>query len=850
MAKNILRKTNIFVCVVIVAGFAVVFAVNYFITFKGNVEKIENISKMTSEGIYYRIESIFARPVGVSLTMANDNFLRAYFQGETLVEDDNFTETIKSYLNSYKEAYGYDSVFLASAKTRRYYNFNGVDRVLSIGNPENNWYFNFLESDVKYSLEVDNDEAAHDAITVFVNCRIKGDDEMTLGIVGVGFQVYGLQKLLREYAALSDVDIYLLDETGKIEIAIDSTGVYPKNFFDTCGYPQFKDEILQNSLKGETLTYWHKEQNWHNFVIAKYIPMLRWHLILEHNTESLEKEVQQQFYTTIIVVILTILIVSLIITYTITRYNKQIIELSALIAKREAKAETTAIKRFVANISHEIRTPMNGIIGLAELGLHNITNPLKQEDYLSKIVNSATRLLVIINNLLDLSKIDAGEFRLEKTPFFLQDVLSECKDINIYAAEKKGVMLYIYDKTEFADRIIGDPVKLKQALVNLLSNAVKFTNEGYVLLTVKCENIVETDGAAEVSFEIKDTGIGISEEQLAYIFEPFKQADNSATKIYGGTGLGLSITKNIVETMGGKIHVESVPNVGTTFSFSITFNVEKNSCPKTEKGRSLIVEQPLFAGDALVCDDNDMNIQVIAENLKIIGFNVNIAKNGKTAVAICAQRPSEKPFDIIFMDIQMPVMDGMAATEKLIEMGIKAPIIAVTASFTDKDEEKNKYFAIGMKDYICKPFRRQELWDCLLRHLPPVGKTSVVVRDGVIVGATKGAEVIDRELGIENAAGNEALYKKVLNEFFNNQRQTYVQLEKAIESKDYRLARQIAHKERGSAAIIGAISLSAILAGLEEVFASDTPDNSAIMMDEYSKELDNVLEYISDLKLT
>ena len=373
---------------------------------------------------------------------------------------------------------------------------------------------------------------------------------------------------------------------------------------------------------------------------------------------------------------------------------------------------------FIAHMSHEIRTPMNSIVGFSELGLAG-ADP-KTQIYLNRIIENAKWLLQIIDDILDISKIESDRMELENVPFCLDELFSQCHSMIFSKASEKGIKLTFYaEPVEDGRLILGDPLRLRQIFVNLLSNAVKFTSTGIIRVT---SSIIEsTDNTARIYFEVRDSGIGMSKEQISRIFEPFMQADSGITRKYGGTGLGLPITKNLIELMGGALQINSAQGLGSKFSFELKFKtIEASSQVSDQKLILKEIKQPLFDGEVLVCEDNEMNQMVIEEHLKRIGLNVTIAENGKVGVEKVRERleHSKKLFDLILMDIQMPIMDGLVAAERIITFGTGVPIIAMTANVMTTDREM--YRQCGMIDCIGKPFTSQELWTCLLKYLKPI----------------------------------------------------------------------------------------------------------------------------------
>jgi len=467
----------------------------------------------------------------------------------------------------------------------------------------------------------------------------------------------------------------------------------------------------------------------------------------------------------------------------------------ALIDITEAKNNLIAINRmretaetanrtksaFLANMSHEIRTPMNSIIGFSELALDDDI-PQKTKDYISNISESAHWLLNIINDILDISKIESGKVELEQIPFDLPYIFAHCQSIITPKAREKGITLYCYAEPSVGKKLLGDPIRLRQVLINLLSNAVKFTNIGAVKLFA---SIKETDGNhVTMHFEIKDSGIGMSHEQIAKIFEPFMQADNSITRKFGGTGLGLAIAKNIIELMGGTMIVESTIGVGSKFCFELTFPLVDDSLDLPS--HKIIIDdfkRPNFKGRVLVCEDNSLNQQVICDHLRRVGLSTAVAYNGKEAVDCITKsiKNGETPFDLIFMDIHMPVMDGLEAASKIIALGVKTPIIALTANIMSNDLEL--YKTSGMSDYLGKPFTSQELWRSLIKHIPVEGYSD-----------------IDKYRMTEE---EEKMQKQLEVNFVKSNQTAYAQFIEAAQSGDIKTAHRLAHTLKSNAAQIG-----------------------------------------------
>jgi signal transduction histidine kinase/DNA-binding response OmpR family regulator len=386
-------------------------------------------------------------------------------------------------------------------------------------------------------------------------------------------------------------------------------------------------------------------------------------------------------------------------------------ELEMMQAKLEADEARKSQEQFLANMSHEIRTPMNGIIGMAQL-ITGTTLSVEQKEYVETIKESAGNLLVIINDILDFTKIVAGKVLLEKIDYVFKDVVNNCIKITNFRAEEKGILLTSNIDKNIHRVLCGDPVRLNQILINLIGNAIKFTEKGEVKVNVKLLEENETD--VKLEFSVQDTGIGIAEENLKSVFESFTQESSSTTRKYGGTGLGLTITKQLIELQGGDISVSSELGVGSTFLFFLS--IKKGSTHIASENKNDNKQSHAFSDvRILLVEDNLINQKVASYTLTKQGAKVEIANHGKEAM----QMLEKTKYDVILMDIQMPEMDGFETTRHIrnsIQESIsKTPIIAMTASALVS--ERAKCLASGMNDYISKPFQAKELYEKISSQL-------------------------------------------------------------------------------------------------------------------------------------
>lgn len=517
---------------------------------------------------------------------------------------------------------------------------------------------------------------------------------------------------------------------------------------------------------------------------------------LADTTILIDKSGKKAQQLSTILIVLVLISGAVLLWFIINTIRKQISLIQQLsISEKKLKESTQVKENFMANMSHEIRTPMNAILGFTHLLRHKNLDE-ESKEYLKTIQKSGESLLTIINDILDLSKIEAGMVRIESAPFSMRELLHSIEVMLKPKVAEKKLQLSVRVDESLPDILEGDATRLTQILVNLIGNALKFTDKGSVSINITNKEII--NNIVKAGITVSDTGIGVESEKLQHIFDRFQQAEDSVTRKYGGTGLGLSIAKDLTLLQNGTIDIESEPGKGTTFRLIIPYKISSGELSTEVSGTYNFLPKTNFEHVCiLVVEDNEINQSLVRHLFKSWQIDFDLAMNGKEAIS----KLQLKKYDLVLMDIQMPEMDGYTATQEIRNsLKLTLPIIAMTAHALAGEREK--CLSYGMNEYLSKPIREDQLHKLIAEFILP--DTAVTFNKDTVANIPAGNyKYIDLQYMKEVGGGNIEYEKTVTEQFMEAIPGDLQLLEKAWQDNNVSYLRQVAHNMKTTVSVMG-----------------------------------------------
>ena len=774
------------------------------------------------------------------------------------MSEEESIQIMQKYLKELKDGLAYDSAFLVSEQSRRYYTYEGLNKIVD---PENDshdvWYSLFIEEDEAYDLDVDSDEMNQNQWTVFVNARIEDENGDFLGVCGVGVQMTNLQELFLECEKEYGVKINLVDNKGMVQV--DTKDINIENAWITT-------EALG---RDETNEYHTETLDTGEFAVTKYVEYLGWYLVVRSSPTSISRQFIRVIVLNVLMFLLVMGVLFFMIAAILKRSKKEREDRERLlIVSERALAASEAKSSFLSSMSHEIRTPINTVLGMNEMILREAEDE-KILEYSSNINNAGKTLLSLINSILDFSKIEEGKMEIIPVEY---DTASMINNLVISVSERtreKGLEFYVDIDESLPCRMVGDDVRISQVIMNILTNAAKYTRKGFVRLTIKAVN--RTKDEIDLYVSVEDSGIGIKEEDLSKLFESFERLDEVKNRSIEGTGLGMAIVSSLLKMMDSEIHVKSEYGCGTKFYFTIRQEIADSASigdytKRLESSRTRKERGSFTASKAkvLVVDDNEMNLKVAKNLLGLFGISPKLSESGWDAM----QQVKKDFYNIVLLDHMMPKMDGKETLNKMKEYRFLADdtkVIALTANAIAGAREE--YLEAGFHDYLSKPIEIAQLENILRKWLPESvineeehkkeqedgqggffefypeedkNVTNAISYTESENGEDKGAALkkalknlgLDTEGALGFCGGDISLYEEILSDFVTSYEGKRKELDESFHEKDWHEFEVKIHAIKSVTKTIGAMELSALALELEKA-AAELDEN--YIMDGYPK---------------
>jgi len=700
----------------------------------------EQNSTSTAYMVSETVVGAFSEPINVSRTMAQSQEIIDALSADE-IEGTETEEKMLSFMKRIKDKYDYQMIFVASERTKAYYTYEGLSRYMEVSKEsKDSWYLDFTYGENEYELNIDKDKDNNNKLSVFINMIVKGENGEKLGVCGVGVSMDSLVEILSEYEEEYNLNILFINNNGLIEFCSNEKKI-ENEYYNLSNVDINSDEITYKRLGDKA-------------ILSKHYLDYGWNLIIEDNKPD-KLNVFQIILPSMIIYVLGVILI-MVFSFLLSAHEKHRSEkLKVSLEESEiAKAENFAKGRFLANMSHEIRTPINAVLGMDTMILRESNEP-KIKEYAMIIKNAGNVLLSLINDILDISKIDSGKMEIIPKEYELSTLVLDAVNMVSIKADDKGLKLNIEVEKDLPSKLYGDDVRLRQVIVNILNNAVKYTEKGSVTLCIAGETI---DDTVSLNIRVKDTGIGIKKEDIDKLFEDFTRIDESNNKNIEGTGLGMSITTSLLELMGSKLNVSSLYGHGSEFSFVIEQKIVDFSpvgnieLLTSDNSENYEYESTFTAGEAkiLVVDDNDVNRVVFTSLLKETKIMIDEADCGKEAL----KKIYSEPYDIIFLDHMMPDMDGIEVLNKVKSNighpNISTPVIVLTANAISGAKEQ--YIQAGFNDYLSKPIIPEQLEKMIVKLLPA---------EKIVEGEKKKVEVEKSKLDLPMEEGIDWNYARL-----------------------------------------------------------------------------------------